>query len=98
MPSTRAMAGMTLLSLFSRIEYKAYAEPALARFAPERASKTRRLRNKWDRLTLYQMIDLHRDQADVIGEVFCPGELLDIADKLFAELVRTKTDSLAHIT
>ena len=37
------------------------------------------------------MINLHRDQADIIREVFCRCKLLNLADELLAELVRRES-------
>jgi hypothetical protein len=46
--------------------------------------------------TLYQMINFHRDQADVIRKVFGHGEALDFIDQLLTKFLRAKACPLAH--
>jgi hypothetical protein len=40
------------------------------------------------------MINLHRDQTDIIREVFSRCKLLNLADELLAELVSAEAGSL----
>src|SRR4051812_26166571 len=42
------------------------------------------------------MVNLHRNQADIICKAFCHCELLNLGDQLFAELVSVKASSLTH--
>jgi hypothetical protein len=45
---------------------------------------------------LHQLINLYRNQTNVIREVFGNCELLNLGEKLIAELVGAKAGSLAH--
>ena len=40
------------------------------------------------------MVDLHRDQTDIICKLFCRGELLYFLDQLLAKFLRAKAQSL----
>ena len=45
---------------------------------------------------LHQMVNFHRDQADIICKVFCRCELLNLVNQLLAKFVSAKGGSLTH--
>lgn len=45
---------------------------------------------------IHQLINLYRDQADIIGKVFGNCKLPDIGDNLIAELAGAQAGSLTH--
>jgi hypothetical protein len=42
------------------------------------------------------MVDVHRDQADIISEVLFGSKLLNLLDELPAKFASTKVDPLTH--